>query len=258
VDGVLYVAIGTEEYRREAIASATSLRLLSPSLSIALATDGDAAPAVFDQIVRIEERDGFRAKIVALRQSPFDRTIFLDSDTRVVAELSALFELLERFEIAAAHAPNRVTLALEEIPAAFPELNTGVIACRRSKGTDALLDRWLVEFDRLAPSQPLSMDQPSFRRALYESDVRLAILTPEFNMRFEMAGYHNDMVRVLHGRTDEKTYGRVAQAMNTDIGRPGDWQVISGCRVYRHGRLVADVKPRRMLRGLRAALLRHL
>lgn len=62
----------------------------------------------------------------------------------------------------------------------------------------------------------------------------------------------------LHGRTDDKTYGRVARAMNTDIGRPGDWQVISGCRVYRHGRLVADVKPRRMLKSLRAALLRRL
>ncbi len=77
-------------------------------------------------------------------------------------------------------------------------------------------------------------------------------------MRFEMAGYHNDRVRILHGRADDKTYRRVADAMNSRVGGLGDWQVISGCRVYRHGRLVADVKPRRVLKGLRAALLRRL
>lgn len=258
MDGALYVAIGDQRYTQEASASAASLRRVSPSTAIALATDADFAPPVFDQRVRIGEREGFRAKIVALRQSPFERTIFLDSDTCVVGELSALFELLERFDIAAAHAPNRVTLALDDVPASFPELNTGVIACRRGDTTDALLDRWLAEYDRLAADRPLSMDQPSFRRALYTSDARLAILPPEFNMRFEMAGYHNDIVRVLHGRASDRTYELVAATMNARIGAPGDWQVISGSRVYRHGRLVADVKPRRMLKRVRAALLRRL
>jgi hypothetical protein len=258
VDGALYAAIGAEEYTQEAERSAASLRSVSPSVAIALATDSEAAPPVFDQLVPIEERDGFRAKIVALRRSPFERTIFLDSDTRVVGELSPLFELLERFDVAAAHAPNRVTLALDGIPESFPELNTGVIALRRSEATDALLDRWLAEYDRLLPSRPASMDQPSFRRALYGSDARLAVLPSEFNMRFAMAGYHNHAVRVLHGRADDRMYERVAAAMNADVGGLGDWQVISGCRVYRHGRLVADVKPRRVLKSVRAALLRLL
>ena len=258
MDGALYVAIGSDVYRQEASASAASLRNVSPSLSIALATERDSAPPVFDQLVRIEERDGFRAKIVALLESPFERTIFLDSDTRVVGELSSLFELLERFDIAAAHAPNRVTFALHEVPKSFPELNTGVIACRRGEATGTFLERWLTEYDRLSPHRPLSMDQPSFRRALYGSEIRLATLPSEFNMRFEMAGYHNDMVRVLHGRGDDKMYDRVAGAMNARAGGPGDWQVISGCRIYRHGRLVADVKPRRVLKSVRAGLLRRL
>lgn len=258
MDGALYVAIGADKYIQEAMASAASLRRVSSSLAIALASDADAAPPGFDQLVRIDEGDGFRAKILALRRSPFERTVFLDSDTYVVAELSALFQLLERFDVAAAHAPNRVTLPLDDVPAAFPELNTGVIACRRGEATDALLDRWLAEYDRLLPDRPLSMDQPSFRRALYGSDIRLAILPPEFNMRFEMAGYHNATVRVLHGRADDKTYDRVADALNARTGGDGDWQVISGGRIYRHGRLVADVKPRRVLKRVRAALLRRL
>src|SRR5206468_5798153 len=99
----------------------------------------------------------------------------------------------------------------EDVPDAFPELNTGVIAFRRSEAVSRLLQTWLKEYDRLAPQKPPSKDQPSFRRAVYQAtDVRLAVLPPEFNLRFWMAGFHNQPVRILHGWGSAKTYREVA------------------------------------------------
>ncbi|MGD1716608.1 hypothetical protein [Dapis sp. BLCC M172] len=43
-------------------------------------------------------------------------------------------------------------------------------------------------------------DQPSFREALYHSNLRVATLIPEYNCRFVMAGYVDREVKILHGR----------------------------------------------------------
>ena len=46
-------------------------------------------------------------------------------------------------------------------------------------------------------------DQPSFRKALYESSLRLATLPPEYNCRLPFPGFLHDPVRILHGRTTD-------------------------------------------------------
>ncbi|HZO61948.1 MAG TPA: hypothetical protein VFB35_03105 [Gaiellaceae bacterium] len=211
-DGVLYVACG-DRYVEAAAASARSVRAVMPGVPIALGTDGPA-PDGFDQVVPVAEPDGYRAKIRGMLASPFDRTLALDADTYAAADVSEAFGVLDEFDVAAAHAPNRVTLDLDDVPDSFPELNTGVIAFRRNERVQRLLEAWLEEYDRLAPQKPPSKDQPSFRRALYRADVRPAVLPPEFNLRFWMAGFHNQPVRILHGWADADTYARVAALLN--------------------------------------------
>jgi hypothetical protein len=213
VEGVLYVA-RRSQYLDAAVESARSVRRVSPRLPIAIATDGDA-PAEFDHRVTFSETDGYRAKIVGLLASPFERTLMLDVDTYAAADVSEVFQILDAFDVAAAHAPNRVVVPLDDVPDSFPELNTGVIALRRNESVTRLLQDWLDEYDRLVRSAPASKDQPSFRRVLYKAtDVRLAVLTPEFNLRFWMAGYYNQHVRILHGWGDAETYRTVAALLN--------------------------------------------
>ena len=40
------------------------------------------------------------------------------------------------------------------------------------------------------------------------------MLPPEFNLRFWMAGYYNQPVRILHGWGDAETYRKVAALLN--------------------------------------------
>ena len=64
---------------------------------------------------------------------------------------------------------------------------------------------------------PFVRDQPSFRRAVWESAVSLAVLPPEFNCRFEMAGAYNLPIGVLHGFASEEGYARVLETMNDQV-----------------------------------------
>src|SRR5262245_5622321 len=215
-EGVLYVARG-DRYLEAAIQSARSVRRVAPTIPIAIATDAPP-PDDFDEAVALTEPDGYRAKILATIASPCDRTLLLDVDTYAVGDISGAFRILDAFDVAAAHAPNRVAFALEDVPDSFPELNTGVIAVRRNEHVDRFLRSWLDEYDRLLPEKPPSKDQPSFRRTLYRaSDVRPAVLPPEFNLRFWKAGYYNQSVRILHGWGDTETYEQVAALLNGPV-----------------------------------------
>ena len=211
VEGVLYIARGSK-YVEAAVESARSVRRVTPEIPIAIATDGPA-PAEFDHTIPLTESDGYRAKIVGMIASPFERTLMLDVDTYAVSDLSELFRILDAFDVAAAHAPNRVVLPLDDIPDSFPELNTGVIAFRKNEPVRRLLQAWLEEYDRLG-----WLDQPAFRHVLYTAtDVRLAVLPPEFNLGFWKAGYYNQHVRVLHGWAGTEMYERIAAVLNDPV-----------------------------------------
>lgn len=88
-DGLLWIAFG-ERYVSEAEHSAGSA---APMLARALLADREPATGVFDVVRRIEPGH-IRAKVDFLAESPFARTLYLDSDTRVVGELADVFELL--------------------------------------------------------------------------------------------------------------------------------------------------------------------
>jgi hypothetical protein len=215
-EGVLYVARG-DRYAEAAAQSARSVRAVTPGIRIAIATDS-AVPDAFDEVVPLTEPNGYRAKILGMIDSPFERTLMLDVDTYAAADVSELFPILDTFDIAAAHAPNRVALALDDVPDAFPELNKGVIALRGNERVQRLLHDWLEEYDRLLHLDPPSKDQPALRRVLYRAtDVRLAVLPSEFNVRFWKAGYYNQPVRILHGWGGTETYEQVAALLNDPV-----------------------------------------
>jgi hypothetical protein len=188
-----------------------------------------------------------------MKQTPFEHTLYLDADTFVLAGLGEVFELLDGFDAALTHAQGRVAFALDDVPGSFPEFNCGVIAYRNNPPVRSFLDEWLREYDALAPQHPWNQDQPSFRRVAYRtSGLRIATLTPEFNRKFDTAGYVKGPVRVLHGWPPlDGGYAKVAAAMAA--GGVDNPRVFAGGRVYdRAGRRVADFLPRwHRLRALR-------
>jgi len=207
--GVLYIASG-EEYITEARHSAKSV-LDYTDVPVALLTDTPVDESVFDHIIRDENVAAHHGDAGQhLSKSPFDRTLYLDTDTYVTADISELFTLLDRFGVAAAHAPYRnvapeafsknVNEALPDIPTAFPEYNRGVIAFDDSEETNAFLDSYRRIFRHHFEEYDISHDQVALRQALYQSNVRIATLPPEYNYRLTGPGYAQQRVKILHGR----------------------------------------------------------
>lgn len=182
--GVLFVATGAG-YRALAARAAASVREHNPGLPIDLFTDaeGAASPgAPFDRVVQLEDT-WFRARIEAMARTRFDRTLMLDADLRVVADLSDVFEVLDRFDIALAHdqsrnGPAATAIWRRPLPNAFPQFNGGVIAYRRSEPVLAFLRQWAAAMRRSG----LKRDQPVLRELLWESDLRIATLPEEYNL----------------------------------------------------------------------------
>lgn len=103
--GILYSAIG-EKFTNEAFASAASSRRFNKVPHI-IFPDIDCQPPLDGATIEPHQSTGnpYADKIMAMSKSPFDETIFLDTDTFVCREITDLFDLLSRFDMAVAHAP---------------------------------------------------------------------------------------------------------------------------------------------------------
>jgi hypothetical protein len=182
-DGVIYVARGAD-YLDLATRSAMSLRARAPGVGVALFTDQAAvAPGLFDAVLPIPE-GGPTPKLASLPESPFERTLYLDCDTLVLAPFDDLFDVLDRFELAVAHDVRRTSALIREghavdPPYAFPQMNCGVMLYRRSPAVAAFLADW----QRRYRAAGVGRDQVSFRDLLWQSDIRFYVLPPEFNLR---------------------------------------------------------------------------
>ena len=184
-DGVIYVASGAA-YVDLAVASARSLRAVDAAVAVDLYTDlPEAVPeGLFDRVHPLVDPDP-REKLKIFPTTRFERTLFLDSDTIVLAPVSGLFDLLERFDLAAAHDVRRTWDLIRqgdrhETPEAFPQLNSGVFLYRKSPAMRAFLDEWARRF---FADETITRDQVILKDLLWESDVRFYVLPPEYNLR---------------------------------------------------------------------------
>jgi hypothetical protein len=185
--GVVFVATGAR-YIACAEAAARSVRRHMPDVPIALFTDagalGEPLSGIFDPVIELEGAHR-RSKVDCLMNSPFERTLFLDADIRVLEDVSELFDLLERFDIAMAHAHARNRAATRavwtrELSDAYPQFNTGVMVVRRSPETQSLLQVWSDSYRTAG----FRKDQVTLRELLWASGLRVATLPPEYNIRY--------------------------------------------------------------------------
>jgi FkbM family methyltransferase len=222
--GAVFVATGAP-YRAEASSAIASLKLQMPDLPVTLYSDDEAIVAGAErQFLIADPAHSFLDKIDPLRSTPYDRTLFLDTDVYVCAPLDDVFELLDRFEIAFCHAPRRFSringrpnelYPLAAVPEAFVEPNSGVIAFRRTPALLHLLGRWReLYLEQLASPVKPGTDQPALRQALYESGVAMHVLPPEYNFRTTFPQTAGMTVKILHGRTAQPEV--TARMLNED------------------------------------------
>jgi len=201
--GVLYIA-SESEYLVEAVQSMESLRKVMPNTPIALIADVEEKPPYVDHLLDLNSIPSeYSDKVFNIQRTPFEKTIYLDTDTTVNNDISEIFDLLDNYEIAVAHNDNRTFMPGREypvtnIPDCFPEYNTGVIGFNQ-RSTDELFNRWREIYSNYT-DEDYYLDQPAFRKALFETDIYTATLPTEFNCRFHYGGYVAEEIRVFHGR----------------------------------------------------------
>lgn len=182
--GIVYIATGAA-YSAATVEAAESARRHNPNLPLHFFTDQPIEAPVFDRVERIDNPH-YRSKVEYLWRSPFERTLYLDSDTRVAGDLSEMFRLLDRFDLAVAHVRNRhyekrLRNWKVEVPKSFPQHNCGVLLYRRTPAVTTFLKDWQQAYAE-AGFKP---DQITFRELLWRSSLNYYVLPPEYNMRSE-------------------------------------------------------------------------
>lgn len=200
--GVVYAAVGDEHLAR-ALESAKSLKRHNADLPtrVFVRQATPEAHAVFDDVVLTDEPDPHVVKAIAVAEMPFERTLFLDADTRVCGRLDEAFAVLNRFDIAGVQDRYIASWRIKSVPMAFPEINTGVLFVRRGDASHATLSKW-VELVRINPERfnGKQGDQGAFREALYFGDARIATLPPIWNVRLGALNYLAHKAVILHSR----------------------------------------------------------
>ncbi len=252
--GILYIAVGNK-FVEEAKVSAETVKEQMPHVPITLITDGDKRPSQFDTVIHIDEpREDFGDQVYNLEKSPYERTIFLDSDIYLTDEINDLFHTLDEFDIAAAHnqrkhSSNQIDMdAINALPECFPEYNSGVVAYKLNTRVKKFLSEWQDAYAEVV-SRGQVHNQAAFRLALYQSDLRIATLPSVYNCVFRRPGCVNGSIKVFHGRLIE-TQSRGA-GMNVDVEQAiTELNSKSELRTYyRVGNRVRLAKPNLLMRA---------
>lgn len=188
--GIVYAATGAKRNFDEAIFSASSAINLNKEVKITMFTDGVFEKAandsnLFERVVKLNKPNS-RSKLDAILGSPYEKSLYIDNDTEFRKNvLGGMFKLLDRFDIALSHAPLlRVATPLKDIPDCFPEFNGGLILFKKNKKVIDVMERWKEDYHKKnIKTRYGHRDQPYLRRALWESDLRIATLLPEYNVR---------------------------------------------------------------------------
>lgn len=182
-NGALYVAYG-EAARQEAKRSAKTLGEHNPGLPIAIISDKPIAK--YQHISFREPGPGARwAKLQMDKLTPFDKTMYIDADTRIKDSLMGGFDILndgwdmvitpstrQRQDVLGHLSDKDKELTLETLGREPLNLQAGLLFFRKCKAIHSLFDLWRQEWQRFQ-----DQDQGALLRALQQQPVKVWLLS---------------------------------------------------------------------------------
>jgi hypothetical protein len=163
-------------------------------------SDLEPPAGVFDIFIRIDKPIyGFADKFHMYR-SPFERSLFLDTDTLIVGDIEGIFDCLETHDIAVKpEVCPGWDYSFPGLPTAFPEFTTGVVAFKKTAATECFFLDWEKSYWELRSlGLRFEPDQPSFRLALFRSAARHCSIPPEYHLQADFGAYLYWDVRLIH------------------------------------------------------------
>lgn len=197
--GVVYIVYSNKHKKelpkdyffKEVVYSVKTLKEMHPNLNVTLYTDEDPNIKYFDNVNIIKRGENARLKFDYMYSAPYDKVLYIDSDTAIVGSLKEHFKLLDRFDLAAVHdacraVPERCKLwpAYGAIPNSFGEYCSGLIFFKKCPVVENFFKVWKKNYQYWITNTKYKNDQPSFRVSLWEcSDLKIHTLPIEFCVR---------------------------------------------------------------------------
>jgi hypothetical protein len=205
-----------ERFIREAAESARSTAaieadriLLTDAAGAAYAKDN----AAFTSIIAIElvHRNNLeKSRLIDLLPNGYDTFLYLDTDTRIIGDVSLGFVEAERHGMAMAPAPNynlpeffnfaRIMRELDVEPADQMMYNAGVIFFRLTPAVRQVLERWRDLCADVGAKRDFPRDQPFLTLALDQLGFTPYVLSPLYNYR-GLGEYAVGNIRLWHSHS---------------------------------------------------------
>jgi hypothetical protein len=176
--GFITMAYGADKYFRQAETLARSIKRNMPGYKLALVTDRASVSADFDIVVPMERFDeaGTVHKVDMYAYSPFEETLFIDSDCVVIRPFEAELAAIRRYDFSPIVGrylrDGEQDLWLEDVGRAvrgvggrsFPKFNGGVYFFRKGPAAEEIFRRsgelraratelGIKDFDRSGPGE---------------------------------------------------------------------------------------------------------
>lgn len=188
-----------ERFVSEAIDSARSAaaieadRVLITDAEGATYANGNPAFTSIVQTQLIHANNLEKSRLVDLLPDGYDTFLFLDSDAKILGDVSLGFAMAERHGIAMASAPNynlpeffnfaRIMREVGVEPADQIMYNSGVIFFHLTAAVRQALERWRDLCATIGAKNYFSRDQPFLTLALEQCGVTPYVLSPLYNYR---------------------------------------------------------------------------
>lgn len=169
------------KYTEECKKSIQSLKDCIPDASISVYTNASMTGLKNVNVIYDENIvQAHIAKAYALLKSPYDKTVFIDTDILVhSAGLNAIFDALTD-DIPFAATP----LLYNEADFLQPRaINTGLLGVKQTKYTKKIINKWINLFHDLYDKNGVIMDQFSFKKIMDQDFHRIYLLPPWFHFR---------------------------------------------------------------------------
>lgn len=190
--GVVYVAWG----RRYLETAAASARRITEYPVALVTNDPEFADPVFYQIIRRPLTDyHFYAKLEAFRHTPFDVTLYLDTEAKIIGDVSLGFRAADRYGLACVISPGG-TFVWKDIEYVHYQGGVWFFRGQPVQFADQVASH-AAEFPR--------SDEPAFSIALDELGINPYVLPVTFDL--VAAGWiHPRPIRVWHGHQPIQTH----------------------------------------------------
>lgn len=222
--GVIYVATG-EVCSTEVVHSVKSLKQSNPNIPVTVYTDKENSLKLvdtkyFEKVEVIDEPQfTWNDKMFGFSETPYEKTVFIDTDTLIWGSIDSLFEGLDYADILALQSPRQFNYDWEKeiYPACITQYNTGVVGFRKSTTGD-----FIIAWKTMREKRPEGGDQVPFREAVLDTGILIRNIPNEYNCRLGVPQLLVQKVVIAHygklHKLSTNIQAKIKHEINNHIG----------------------------------------